>query len=84
MIGLLLIRNKVYNLKNKEIISFMLLLLFSFIATNEIITISVLIVLAFAFVIKEILRLKIKQNILMYFCFLNFLTEIVYNFFINY
>ena len=82
MIALLLIRKKIDNLKNKDIISFMFLLIFSFIATNEIVSAITLIILAIVSITKPILKIKKQHNYLMYFCFLNILIEIAFNFYI--
>ena len=66
--------------KNKKIIDLMIIMLFSVIATNELVFLTSLIFTSIIYILNKIFKGKNETNIVFYFSFLNILFLIIYNF----
>ncbi len=65
--------------ENKKIIDLMIIMLFSIIATNELVFLTSVVTTSIIYILNKIFRSKKQTNIVFYFSFLNILFLIIYN-----
>lgn len=75
-----IIQKFIKSLKNKNILKFMVLMLFSIIATNEFVFLTSIAFTTIFYFFNKIFRRKKENNIVFYFSFLNILFLIICNF----